>query len=236
MAVSSLTHRELRHEQMDKPGLDAVAHVHALEGLRRLNAVSGICRQVWRELRSQTRTHAGGRLSLLDIASGGGDVAFGLWKLARRAGVELEILGVDVSATACDQAAHRCRAAGKSISFASMDVLSTDLPTGFDAVVSTLFLHHLSAADAARLLSAMAAAGDLLVVSDLRRSTIGYGVAYVACHALSRSSMVHHDGPQSVANAFTIPEMNALCRSAGLEGAIVRPAWPWRLMVVHRGR
>ena len=174
-------------------------------------------------------------MRLLDIASGGGDVTFGLWKLARRVGVELEILGLDVSATACAQAARRCRAAGKSISFASMDVLSADLPGGFDVVISTLFLHHLTSPDAARLLSKMAAAGNLLVVSDLRRSRVGYGVAYVACHLLTRSKMVHHDGPQSVANAFTIPEMNALCQSAGLENAIVRRAWPWRLMVVHRG-
>ena len=235
MAVPSLAHRIFRQELMDQPGLNPVEHIRALDGLHRLNAVSRICQHVWREVKSHTDIRTGARLRLLDIASGGGDVTFGLWKLARRVGVELEILGLDVSATACAQAARRCRAAGKSISFASMDVLSADLPGGFDVVISTLFLHHLTSPDATHLLSKMAAAGNLLVVSDLRRSRVGYGVAYVACHLLTRSKMVHHDGPQSVANAFTIPEMNALCQSAGLENAIVRRAWPWRLMVVHRG-
>ena len=236
MAVPSLAHRIFRKELMDQPGLNPVEHIRALDGLHRLNAVSRICQHVWRQVRSHTDVRTGARLRLLDIASGGGDVTFGLWKLARRGGVELEILGLDVSATACAQAARRCRAAGKSISFASMDVLSADLPGEFDVVISTLFLHHLTSPDAAHLLSKMAAAGNLVVISDLRRSRVGYAVAYVACHLLTRSKMVHHDGPQSVANAFTIPEMNALCQSAGLENAIVRRDWPWRLMVVNRGR
>jgi hypothetical protein len=29
--------------------------------------------------------------------------------------------------------------------------------------------------------------------------------------------------------------MESLCQSAGLGNAVVRSAWPWRLMVVHHG-
>jgi 2-polyprenyl-3-methyl-5-hydroxy-6-metoxy-1,4-benzoquinol methylase len=235
MAVPSLAHRVFRQEQMDQPGLNPDEHIRALDGLHRLNAVSRICQNVWREVKSHTDTGSGGRLRLLDVASGGGDVTFGLWNLARREGVELEVLGLDVSVTACARAARRCRPAGSLISFVPMDVLAADLPERFDVVISTLFLHHLTSRDAINLLSKMAAAGRLLIVSDLKRSRVGYAVAYVACHLLTRSKTVHHDGPQSVANAFTIPEMNDLCQSAGLENANVRRAWPWRLMVVHRG-
>jgi 2-polyprenyl-3-methyl-5-hydroxy-6-metoxy-1,4-benzoquinol methylase len=232
MPFPSLAHRTFRQELMDQPGINPVEHIRALDGLHRLNAISRTCQHLWREVKCHMDVRAGERLRLLDIASGGGDVAFGLWKLARRAAVDIEILGLDVSATACSRAAIKCRPAGKSISFASMDVLSADLPGGFDVVISTLFLHHLTSPDATKLLSKMAAAGRLLIVSDLNRSRIGYAAAYAACHLLTRSKTVHHDGPQSVANAFTIPEMKALCQSAGLDHAIVRRAWPWRL---HRG-
>jgi hypothetical protein len=58
-------------------------------------------------------------------------------------------------------------------------------------------------------------------------------VAYAACRLVTSSRVVRHDGPQSVANAFTLPEMRAMCMAAGLGDVIVRRAWPWRMMVIH---
>jgi len=98
--------------------------------------------------------------------------------------------------------------------------------------MSTLFLHHLDNDHAIALLTAMKDAGRLVIVSDLRRSAIGHLVAQAACHLATRSPIVHHDGPQSVANAFTVTEMRALCAAAGSANARVRRAWPWRLLAV----
>lgn len=235
VALLSLQRRRLDAELMDQPHLDAEEHRRALGGLHRLNVASGVCRQIWREIVGVRSHERGGPLRILDVASGGGDVAWGLWTLARRQGRQLQILGLDMSAVACAYASHQCRDAGQSIAFRQANVLCEPLPTGFDVVICSLFLHHLAWNDASRLLSEMAAAGRVLVVSDLRRCAAGYALAHAACRVLSRSPVVQYDGPRSVANAFSFGEMKSLSAAAGLEDATVRAAWPCRLMVVHQG-
>jgi 2-polyprenyl-3-methyl-5-hydroxy-6-metoxy-1,4-benzoquinol methylase len=221
---------------MDQPDLKVGDHLRALCGLRRLNRASGVCRQLWKQLSTDNCTHTSGSLRVLDIASGGGDVPLGLWKLARRGDVDLRIHGLDISPVACEYATERCRIAAGSITFEQADVTSDPLPKGFDVVTCSLFLHHLSFADASILLKKMAAAGHLLLVSDLRRSVFGYALAQLACHVLTTSGVVHYDGPQSVANSFTIAEMRDLCSEADLDDATIRAVWPSRLLVTRRTR
>ncbi len=229
-----LSQRHFQPELMDRPELDVHQHHRALTGLRRLNRASGVCRQLWRHIATLPQCQRGGLVRLLDVASGGGDVAWGLYHLARRHGVKLKILGLDVSAAACQYASTRCTTAGDAIAFEQADVTREALPTGFDAVTCSLFLHHLPSDQATQLLANMAAAGELLLASDLRRCVEGYALAHAAARVITRSAVVRYDAPQSVANSFSLDEMQALCTAAGLTGASVRKAWPCRLSVVHR--
>ncbi len=82
-ASAGLLHRDHRPEIMDQLGLDYLKHRSALTGLRRLNLASGVCKQLCKELIRFGHTLGVARLNVLDIASGGGDVPFGLWKLAQ---------------------------------------------------------------------------------------------------------------------------------------------------------
>lgn len=233
MTRSCLVQRDFQPELMDQIGTPTAEHVRALQGLRRLNIASGVTGQLWRQIMTYRDVLPGGRLRVLDVACGGGDVSFGIWKRGRRRGVEIDLVGLDCSPTACEQALQRCRVAGASMRFERTDAVKSPLPRGFDVVMSSLFLHHLSRQDAVALLAKMSDAGRLLVVSDLRRSAVGYIVAHAACRLATRSPIVRYDGPQSVANAFSFSEAAALCDEAGLSNATVRRAWPWRLMITH---
>lgn len=232
--MALLSQREFRPELMDQIDILRGDHVRALQGLYRLNIVSGASRQLWRQIAAFCGVLPGGRLRVLDVACGGGDVAISIWRLARQQGIAVDIVGLDRSPTACEQAFHRCRAAGSAIKLVCTDAIQSPLPSGFDVVMSSLFLHHLSRPDAVTLLARMGDAGRLLVVSDLRRSPVGYVVAHAACRLVTRSPIVRYDGPQSVANAFSVSEAATLCDEAGLSGAIVRRAWPWRLMITRQ--
>ena len=230
-----LKRRHLQPELMDQPRLDKPRHYQALDGLHRLNVASGTCRQLWRSVRATLGLRQR-RLRMLDVASGGGDVPLGMWKLAQRDGVDLEILGVDASLAACEYAASRAQPHAASFAFKQLDVTREQLPAGFDVVTCSLFLHHLTAEQASDLLTNMAAAGELLLVSDLRRSAGGYALAQLACRMLTCSPIVRSDGPQSVANAFTLGEMRELCERAGIKNATTEAVWPFRLMVMHQAR
>lgn len=226
--------RDHRPEIMDQSWLDRDKHCCALAGLRRLNLASGICHQIFKKVMAYCHSRRLSSLRVLDIASGGGDVPFGVWKLAKNRGLDLRILGLDVSATACEYATDQCRPAAGSIVFDQWDVLGESIPNGFDIVMCSLFLHHLAVDQASNLLRKMADAGRLMLANDLRRSATGYLLAQLACRMLTTSPVVRHDGPQSVANAFTLSEMRTLCVAAGLADATVHRAWPWRLMVVRQ--
>ena len=151
---------------------------------------------------------------------------------AARAGLDIRIEGSDVSSEAMSFARARATARGAAIRFWTLDALNEPIPDGYDVVTCSLFLHHLDEAGAIALLSKMAnAAGRLVLVNDLVRSRIGYVLAWVGCHLLSRSPIVRHDGPVSVAGAYTIPEVAELADLAGLAGASVTRQWPCRFLL-----
>jgi 2-polyprenyl-3-methyl-5-hydroxy-6-metoxy-1,4-benzoquinol methylase len=217
---------------MDQAGLDPAAHRRALEDLRRINFLSGSARILWAPIRRLARERKLRELRVLDIASGGGDVALRLFRTARRHGLELKIVGCDVSDVAIDLAGKRAARQRASVEFISLNALTQPLPGQFDVVMCSLFLHHLTRDDATLLLGKMAAASrHLMLVNDLRRTTAGYLLAQAVCRVLSRSPIVHVDGPRSVAGAFSMAEVNEMCREAGLDDAKVARRWPQRFLL-----
>jgi len=217
---------------MDDPALDGGRHEAALRGLSRLNYLSGSARALWPPLAALARQLGRRQLRVLDVASGGGDVPVRLWRKARRAGLHLEIHGVDVSPRAVEFAAGQAAAEQAAIKFSVLDVLAGPLPGGFDVVTCSLFLHHLAEEQAVLLLQAMAkATKHLVLVNDLRRNAAGLALTHLAAWTLSGSDVVRVDGPRSVRAAFTVHEAAALARAAGLKGAIVERHWPFRFLL-----
>ena len=224
--------RNLQPELMDNPDLDRAVHQQALAGLRRLNAWSGSVGTLWQAIKKFAIQHQFSKLRILDVACGGGDVTIGLARKSRGAPFQLELMGLDISATAVETARSATPASISNVSFERGDALGAPLPDGFDVVISSLFLHHLNEGDAETLLLRMSAAGRrLMLINDLRRCAAGYWLAQAACRTFSRSRIVHVDGPRSVQGAFTIDEVQQLCDRTGLESATVDARWPCRLLV-----
>ncbi len=118
------------------------------------------------------------------------------------------------------------------VPFFQLDALNDPLPEGFDVVTCSLFLHHLSEEQAVRLLRKMAdAARSTILVNDLSRSRLGYALAWTGCRLLSRSPIVHHDGPASVRAAFNLAEARDLAERAGLERVSLSRRWPRRFLL-----
>jgi SAM-dependent methyltransferase len=169
---------------------------------------------------------------MLDIATGGGDIPLRLWRWARRAGVSLEIDACDRSEVAVAYARERAAAAAAAVRFFPCDAIRDPLPAGYDAVVCSLFLHHLDEAEAVTLLRRMAAAASrLLLVNDLLRCPQGYLLAHLATRLLSRCPVVHIDGPRSVQGAFVLDEVRSLVARAGLVRATLVGRWPCRFLL-----
>lgn len=232
-ALSFLSCRDRQPELMDQPGLDASVHRHALAGLGKANALSRVAQQIWRAItKDKIQRVNGSPLRVLDIASGGGDVAIRIATLAHRDGVPIEICGCDISATAIAYARFAAEQAGFSnLTFRQLNAL-TDPLEEYDVVMNTLFLHHLGDEEARELLRRMAAAArQLAIVDDLQRTGLGYFYAWAGVRLLTGSQIVHTDGPLSVRAAFTRHEAAALARDAGWRDIRIQAHWPQRFLM-----
>jgi 2-polyprenyl-3-methyl-5-hydroxy-6-metoxy-1,4-benzoquinol methylase len=229
-----LSRRNRQPEIMDQPGLDPALHAAALAGLRRVNRLSATAGSLWRELAPLVRTSSR-PLRVLDIATGGGDIPIALWKRAKRAGIAVQVEGCDRSPTAIEEATKRAEAAGAEVRFFPLDVLAKPIPPGYDATTCSLFLHHLDEVDGVELLRRMAGSARTVLVNDLVRCRTGWLMAYIGTRLLTRSHVVHTDGPLSVEAALTPDEALALAAKAGLEIATVRRCWPWRYILKASG-
>jgi 2-polyprenyl-3-methyl-5-hydroxy-6-metoxy-1,4-benzoquinol methylase len=229
--------RQRTPEIMDDPGLDPRAHVKALRGLERINRASRTAAAMWAAIaRLDGEPGTLQRpLHLMDVACGGGIVPLAVARLAERRGQAIDVAGCDKSPRAVEFATRRARETGRRARFFVHNMLAEPLPERYDIVTCSLFLHHLDEAEGLILLEHMAAAAErLLLVDDLVRGPAGYVLAWIGCRALSRSRVVHADGPASVAAAYTIDEARALARRAGLEQATISRHWPERFLLSWR--
>ena len=227
--------RNLQDELMDSPELDAGRFVGSLQGLRRVNRATGSARILLPHLAAAAKAREDGPLRVLDVACGGGDVAVALWKRLDAQGLRAEIHGCDVNPLAVEHAAEEAERQGAEVSFFQLHAIDDALPSGYDVVMSSLFLHHLSDAEAKEFLRKAAdAAGRMVLIHDLVRGRAGYLLAYVGVRALLCNDVCHEDGPRSVEGAFTIEEAKALAEAAGLEGCSVEPKFPYRFLLAWR--
>lgn len=230
-----LSRRRLQPEMMDQPGLDPAEHAAALRGLGRINFLSRSGATLFKAVATIARERPGKPIRVLDVASGGGDVALTIAKRARKAGLDVRSEGCDISPRAVEFAQSEADKQGLPARFFVCDALNGSLPDGYDIITSTLFLHHLDDLEAIGLMRSMSeAAGQAVLIDDLLRCRLGYNLAWVGCHLLSTSIVVRHDGPISVEAAYSADEVAGLAQEAGLESATLSRHWPQRFLLSWR--
>ncbi|MCC6694102.1 MAG: methyltransferase domain-containing protein [Candidatus Hydrogenedentes bacterium] len=222
--------RQLEPEIMDQPGLDSTRHAVALRGLSRINLLSRTCSALWTPLKQWTLQHPSVPLRVLDVASGGGEIAIGLRQRATRMNLPITVDGCDRNHTAVAYASNAARRNRVDANFYTHDVIQDGLPEGYDAITCALFMHHLTDEEARVFLRRAAQTCKLIIISDLIRSRAGLALAHLACRTLTRSDVVLNDGPSSVSAAFTIDEFRRLATEAGLHGHHISWQWPYRFL------
>jgi 2-polyprenyl-3-methyl-5-hydroxy-6-metoxy-1,4-benzoquinol methylase len=234
MLLPDLSSRLVQAELMDSPEVDEGSHRIALRALARINTLSLAAGKIWKVV--QALAH--GRespLRILDVACGGGDVALSLKRRGNKAGIDLQVNACDLHPFAVDFATRRARGAGLEVRFFRHDAGEGELPGGFDLVCSSLFLHHLSEEGAVAFLGRLNAAGRIIFVQDLLRTRLGYLMAVATTKVITRSPVVHVDGPRSVRAAFSLSEARELARAAGVEGPSIERCWPERFSMTWEG-
>jgi SAM-dependent methyltransferase len=170
-------------------------------------------------------------LRLLDVGSGYGDLIRTVDRWAARKGLAIELTGLDLSPWS-ERAATEATAPGRPIAWVTGDVFDDTPPA--DVITSSLFTHHLSDALVVRFLAAMETRAQIgWFVNDLHRHPLPYGGFAILSKAMGWHPFVQHDGPISIARAFTAADWRQFIAQAGLSAEAVRVAWrfPFRLCV-----
>ncbi len=114
---SHLNERSLTPEIMDDPGLAESEHVHALQGLERINRFSRSARLVWERIAPLLKKLPKRPLRVLDIATGAGDIPISLFQMAAKRGEQFEIEACDISPRAIAFAQVRAKLANAKDNF-----------------------------------------------------------------------------------------------------------------------
>ncbi len=219
-------------ELMDDPHCDAEKLRRTYQQFAVINrVVAGWRRTYARRIRPR---FTGQQHTLLDVGTGGGDIARALAGWAKCDGVSLAVTAIDPNAAAIGFAAGQ--ASAPSIEWLSC--LSSDLVREgrqFDFVVSNHVLHHLTGEElGALLIDSERLATGLALHSDIRRSSVGYGLFSALTLPLvlappGRTSFIRPDGLTSVRRSFTEGELSGAIPS----GWIVQRQAPYRILLTR---
>ncbi|MET0240635.1 MAG: methyltransferase domain-containing protein [Sphingobium sp.] len=185
---------------------------------------------------AQALERAGGRpLTLLDVGFGAGDMLRAIRKLADRRGAEMRLIGIDLNPRSL-AAANDLTPSGMAIDYRVGDLFALAEDEPIDLVISSLVTHHMT--DDAEILRFIGWMERRAVcgwfINDLHRHRIAYHGFQLLAGAMRWHPFVRHDGPLSVARAFTRSDWQRMLQEAGVAQA-ARCTWhfPFRYCVTR---
>lgn len=193
-------------ELMDDPDCDLAGLRHTYAQFRVVNRLVARWGLVYRRrIRPLLTTDQPN--TLLDIGSGGGDLARALSRWARRDGFDLAVTAIDPDDRAHAYAVAQEPEAGVTFRRAGSGDLVAE-GARFDVVVSNHLLHHLDAEELAGLLAdSDRLARRLVVHNDIARSRLAYAAYRVASRPFARRSFIHVDGLRSIRRSYRVGEL-----------------------------
>jgi SAM-dependent methyltransferase len=175
-------------------------------------------------------------VSILDIGSGGGGMLRKIWKLAQRHGRMTSLGGVDLNPWS-KKSAESATPPDAPIQYETSDIFSFDPERCADFIISSLFTHHLTDNEVVKFIRWMDRhARQGWFINDLHRHPVPFFLIRHATRILGFGQMVQHDGPISVARAFTAADWRRFVAEAGIPSERIRINWvfPFRYCVAGR--
>ena len=233
--MKSFAKRDTTPELMDTESVDYEFFRDCLIQLTQANELSLAYRPTLAflsRLARQNRFPKDRPLTVIDAGSGYGDMGRKLDRWAQKRCLKIQITGVDMNPWAARAAAE---ATGKDrpLCWITADLFDYET-SGTDVVICSLFAHHLPDLAVPRFIKWMdQTARTGWFINDLRRHPIPYYFLRVAFWSTRRHRFMRHDGPVSVASAFTKRDWLHYLTEADIPGSAARiEAWaPYRLCV-----
>lgn len=247
-----LDFKQRRHEEelMDLPETSREEFTRALYEIqwvnKNLGGISAIDNTLWEMIPDGFQ----GTIRILDLGTGSADIPLALAKGIRSLKaeydpgqwtIEFQITAIDLHSTAVE-VAKELTADYPEITVRQGDALNLEYADqSFDFVISSLTMHHLEGDGPQRLLSEMNRLSRIgFIVNDLERHPLAWLAIKAVSFLTGKGKVFANDAPLSVLRGFTRPELEDLCRQAGLSASgtkvEIRHRAPYRWLLIGRKR
>jgi len=232
-----LSRRSTESEWLDDAGVGAAELQPVLRDLARFNGAMLGHRPVVAWLRRATRDAPRDEpLTVVDVGCGYGDLLRAIRRWSRKRGLNIRLVGLDLSRETIDIARAATDDADQ-IEYRVADIFDYRAAEPADFVVSSLLTHHFSDAMIVSFLRWMeSTARKGWLIYDLQRHVVPYFFIGLMGKVTSLHRIVIHDGRISVARSLTRAEWQHHIASAGIASDAVDLRWFLYRFVIGRVR
>lgn len=173
--------------------------------------------------------------TILDVGCGDGTMLRKLVLWARKRGIKMECIGVDLSEKGLTIAKEMSEHFPE-IRYLKQDILKLD-PANLhcDILLCTLTMHHFLNHQIPVFLEKFGKLAHIaVVINDLQRSVLAYYLFKVFSLIFVRTAIAKHDGLISIQSGFTKSELIAFSRNLPLIAHDIKWKWAFRYVWVMR--
>ena len=203
-----------------------------LHEIRLVNRFAGDNRALKNTLLREIKKENSREFSVLDIGAGSGELLRLIARFSSKTNRKAELVGLELNERSAKAILEESKifAGIKSI---RGDALQLPFASkSFDYVICSLFTHHFSDENIARILLEMSRiARRKIFVIDLHRHRMAYLFYKIFCAAFQISRLVREDGSLSILRSFKPEELRFIAQKAGLENISVKRYFPFRLVL-----
>jgi len=159
--------------------------------------------------------------SVLDVGCGGG----GFSSRLAHGNPDMKVVGIDIAEEAIAYAQKH--ATSTNIAFLHRTHPELREPSkSYDVVIASLVCHHMDDKELVKFIQkAAAVACRAVIISDLQRSYLAYGIYAVIAPLLFRNRLITRDGLISIQKGFTKRDWETILERAGLSHNHYRISW-----------
>jgi 2-polyprenyl-3-methyl-5-hydroxy-6-metoxy-1,4-benzoquinol methylase len=230
----STRNRSTEDELMESPSVKELDFIQALNEIRWVNRYLGGTAAMLSTLQALCAGMPEQQepIRILDLGTGSADIPIAIAQWGRAHKQALQITAIDLHTLAVQEARHLTR------QYPEIEVCqdnALELPyeaQSFDYVVSSMFMHHLTHAEAICLLQNMARLCRRgLIVNDLERHPLAWWGIRLLGNLTGKGPIFKNDSALSVLRGFQKQELIALCQEADLAKATITHRHPYRWLL-----
>ncbi len=167
-------------------------------------------------------------IHIVEIGSGGGDHLKEIGDFLKKKGLRFKLTGIDIKQDCVDYAKRQY----PFIEFVCSDYKDISFEQKPDIIFNSLFCHHFTNEQLVDMLQWMKRNSTRgFFINDLQRNSMAYYAIKWLTRLFSKSYLVKHDAPLSVARSFARKDWHSIFKLSGIDEYEVEWKWAFRYLV-----